>query len=188
MARSRRTDALAGIRVIEFANYLPGPLCAKHLADLGADVTKIEPPGGDPYREFGPRDPTGRPIAFEAINAGKELVRIDAKTPEGAKAMRELTAGADVFIDGFRPGVAARLGLSFEELAARSHGLIYCSITGFGQWGSRRDQTGHDATYAAVAGVLDATRATPDSDPVRPGLHAGDHLAAPWLHSRLWRS
>ena len=151
---------LAGIRVVDFCLYLPGPYCTRALADLGADIVKVEPLRGDPIRAF-------MPGAYEQLNRGKQVVALDLKAPEGLAAAHELVAGADVVLEGFRPGVADRLGIGFDDCAALRPGLVYASLTGYGQTGPDRDHPGHDIGYQASGGAFAAA------------LAAGDELAAP---------
>ena len=141
---------LEGIRVIELGNFITGPLAAMMLADLGAEVIKVERPEGDPFRRghgstYGP--------AFAAYNRNKKSVVLDTATPGGRKALAALVASADVLIDNFRPGVIAKLGLAPGELAARHPRLIQCSITGFGATGPYRDRPAFDTVGQALSGV-----------------------------------
>jgi crotonobetainyl-CoA:carnitine CoA-transferase CaiB-like acyl-CoA transferase len=140
---------LTGTRVLELAVWRPGPYATQLLVQLGADVIKVEPPGGDPMRAY--------PGLFADINAGKRSVLIDLKTDEGRSRALELAAGADVVVEGFRPGVAGRLGVGPDDVLAINPRIIYCSLSGFGQTGPWRDVPGHDINYQALAGAL-----TPD--------------------------
>lgn len=136
---------LAGRRVVSIAQQLPGPYCGLLLADLGAEVILVEQvAGGDPARVF--------PALFAAANRGKRSIALNLKSPEGVDAFRRLVATADVVLEGFRPGVAARLGVDYASVA--HPGLVYCSISGFGQDGPLASQPGHDLTYQAWAGAL----------------------------------
>lgn len=145
---------LSGLKVLDLSRLLPGPYATLVLADLGADVLKIETPEGGDYLRWMPPLTGKVSWAFFALNAGKRSVAIDLKDPEGAALLARLAAEADVLIDGFRPGVMERLGLSYEALAAKNPRLVYCAITGFGQTGPYRDAPGHDLGYLALAGVL----------------------------------
>jgi crotonobetainyl-CoA:carnitine CoA-transferase CaiB-like acyl-CoA transferase len=139
---------LEGLRVVSLAEQYPGPFATMLLGDLGADVVQVErPAGGDPSRAF--------PGHFAALNRGKRSVALDLKTSEGLAACRELIEGADVLLEGFRPGVLARLGLDPAELTAANPGLVVVSISGFGQDGPHRDRPAHDLTFQALAGLLD---------------------------------
>ena len=145
--RGSGTAPLAGVRVLELAGTLPGPYCGHLLRLLGATVIKLEPPSGDPLR-------TMMPAMFEAFNRGKRSVVVDLKRPDAPDIVAGMIPGVDVVIEGFRPGVADRLGVGAARLRALRPDLIYCSLSGFGQTGLRSDRPGHDATYAAIAGVL----------------------------------
>jgi crotonobetainyl-CoA:carnitine CoA-transferase CaiB-like acyl-CoA transferase len=140
---------LEGYRVVSLAEQYPGPFATVLLADLGADVVQVErPDGGDPARVF--------PGHFAAVGRGKRSVALDLKTPAGRAACRALVDRADVLLEGFRPGVLARLGLDPAELTAAHPELVVVSISGFGQDGPHRDRPAHDLSFQALAGLLDA--------------------------------
>lgn len=140
-----RSGPLVGRRVVSIAQQLPGPYCGLLLADLGAEVILVEQVrGGDPARVF--------PPLFAAANRGKASVAVDLKQPEGREIFHRLAATADVILEGFRPGVAARLGVDYPSVARP--GLVYCSISGYGQDGPAAGLPGHDLSYQARAGVL----------------------------------
>lgn len=149
MPRSPSTDAgapLAGTRVLDLTRLVPGPMCTRHLADLGADVIKIEDTGaGDAMP----------PKLRALLNRNKRGIRLDLKHAGGVGALLRLVHDADVLVEGFRPGVMARLGLGYEVLSAINPRLVYCSITGYGQSGHDIDRPGHDINYCAEAGVAD---------------------------------
>lgn len=145
---------LAGIRVLDLSQYLPGPLATLLLADFGADVLKIEPPRGDEMQNLGPRDSAGRAIFYESVNAGKRVRRMDLKRPEAREEFLRLAVDADVLLESFRPGVMARLRLDYAAVAARNPRLVYCSLSGYGIGGPLEQAAGHDANYLAQAGVL----------------------------------
>lgn len=147
------SGALAGVRVLDLSRLAPGPYCSLLLADQGAEVIVVR----------GGRGST--PIA--ALARGKRLVTLDLHDPLGRSAMRRLARRADVVIEGFRPGVAARLGAGYDELARENPRLVYCSLTGYGQHGPRSGEAGHDINYLAVSGVLGAL-GPPDGDPIPP--------------------
>ena len=148
---------LAGVRVLDFTRLLPGPVCTLYLADLGADVVKIEDTGvGDYARSIGAR--TGTPSAFfRNINRGKRSLAVDLKAPQGRDCALALADAADVVVEGFRPGVMAALGLDYPVIHARNPRVVYASISGYGQTGPRAAMAGHDINYLGYAGVLDQT-------------------------------
>ena len=137
---------LRGVRVLDLTRLVPGPVCTQHLADLGADVIKVEDTGAGDYA----------PLVLRAlVNRNKRGLQLDLKRPEGAEAFLQLARGADVVVEGFRPGAMARLGLSYDQVAAVNPRIVYCSITGYGQSGPYRDRPGHDLNYCGHAGVAD---------------------------------
>ena len=148
------TQPLAGLRVLDLSRLLPGPYATLVLADLGADVIKIEAPEGGDYLRWMPPLTGKVSWAFFALNAGKRSVAIDLKKPDGVAALRALASEADILLESFRPGVMDRLGLGYETLKAVNPRLIYCALTGFGQTGPYRDAPGHDLNYMALAGAL----------------------------------
>jgi crotonobetainyl-CoA:carnitine CoA-transferase CaiB-like acyl-CoA transferase len=151
---SRFGQFLRGVKVLDLSSFLPGPLASLLLADMGAEVLKIEPPAGDAMRQLGPRGADGAPVFYEAVNAGKTVCRMDLKNPEALAELLHLVPEYDVLIEGFRPGVMARLGLAYETLREINPRLIYCSLSGYGATGPLVQAAGHDANYLAEAGVL----------------------------------
>ncbi len=148
---------LAGVRVVDFSRLLPGPWCTQMLADMGADVVKIEAPeSGDPSRHNPPRQ-RAHSAYFASVNRGKRSVVLDLRDPAGQEAALRLVERADVVIESFAVGVAARLGIDYECVRARNATVIYCSITGFGQDGPLAASPGHDLVVQATTGVLGAT-------------------------------
>ncbi|MGQ9369756.1 CaiB/BaiF CoA transferase family protein [Azospirillum sp. ST 5-10] len=145
---------LAGVRVVDLGQYLPGPYAAQMLADLGADVVKVEPPAGDPLRRLGPVDGDGTTFAYKLLNAGKTVVRLDLKSADGRAAFEALVARADALVESFRPGALARLGLGPERLRALNPGLVHASLSGWGYDGPYAGRAGHDLNYMAVGGGL----------------------------------
>ena len=137
---------LDGITLLDLSTQMPGPYCSMLLADLGAEVIKVEAPGGDPMREYAPM--------FDSVNRGKRSIALDLKRPEGKAVLARLAERADLMLEGFRPGVAARLGVDYATLAKIKPDIIYCAISGFGQDGPYRDRSGHDINYLAMGGVL----------------------------------
>jgi crotonobetainyl-CoA:carnitine CoA-transferase CaiB-like acyl-CoA transferase len=144
---------LDGMRVLDISIWRPVPHATQILADLGAEVLKVEPPGGDPMRKF--------PELFADIASHKRSVMLDLKSDAGRERALELAADAGVFCEGWRPGVAARLGLDYEAVSARNPSIVYCSLSGFGQTGPLVDRAGHDLTYQGLAGAV-APRAGQD--------------------------
>lgn len=154
MSVSRLNGFLAGVTVLDLSHYLPGPLASLMLADMGATVIKIEPPGGDAMRLLGPRGPNDEPVYYQAINAGKESRILDLKDAADHAVFLDLVGDADILIEGFRPGVMARLGLDDARLADRNPRLIRCSISGYGADSPLAQVAGHDGNYLAAAGTL----------------------------------
>ena len=152
---ARIETLLAGTKIVDLSQYIPGPLTSLLLADMGAEVLKIEPPQGDEMRTLGPRDAAGGPVFYQALNAGKSVLRLDLKSGEGRKTLFDHLADADILIEGFRPGVMARLGLDFETLRPLFPRLIYCSISGYGTAGPLTKIAAHDGNYLATSGILD---------------------------------
>jgi crotonobetainyl-CoA:carnitine CoA-transferase CaiB-like acyl-CoA transferase len=165
--------ALEGIRVLDLTRLLPGPFCTMLLADLGADVIKVEEPAtGDPARYSDPRQgDTGS--LFLLVNRNKRSLGLDLKTAEARELLLRLVEQADVLVESFRPGVMDRLGLGYAVLAARNPRLIYATLSGFGQSGPYRDRPGHDLNYLALAGVL-GFNVDRQSQPVPPAVQVAD--------------
>ena len=138
---------LAGIRVVDFSMFVPGPFASAILADLGAGVIKVEPPRGDPGRAY-------VPVQFKTENRNKRSLAVDLKKPDSAAVVERLVKQADIVIEGFRPGVAERLGIDYQNLKKHNAKIIYCSISGYGQTGPWRERPGHDVNYVAAAGGL----------------------------------
>ncbi len=148
---------LAGIRVLDLSQYLPGPYAGQILADLGAEVVKIEPPAGDPFRRVPPLDGDGLSAFYKLINAGKTVVRLDLKDAAGKAAFLDLVDRADGLIESYRPGALARLGLDAEALRARNPRLVHCALSGYGQNGPDALRAGHDINYMAMSGGLSSS-------------------------------
>jgi len=170
---------LEGFRILDLTRLLPGPALSMHLADLGADVIKVEDTGeGDYMRSFPPltRNAEGAEVnaAFENINRGKRSICLDLKQPQGRELLLRLVDTADALVEGFRPGVMDRLGVGWEALHARNARLVFCSLTGYGQTGPLAMKAGHDLNYCAMTGVIDQIRA--DGQPAIPNLQIGDLL------------
>jgi alpha-methylacyl-CoA racemase len=153
------TAPLDGVRVLDLSRLLPGPVCTLHLADLGADVVKVEDTGAGDYARALGLAPTGdgrAPSAFfRMVNRNKRSLALDLKASGGRDAFLRLARHADVVVESFRPGVVDRLGVGYASVAAINRRIVYCSITGYGQTGPYRDRPGHDINYLGYAGVLD---------------------------------
>jgi crotonobetainyl-CoA:carnitine CoA-transferase CaiB-like acyl-CoA transferase len=146
--------ALDGIKVLDFSRLFAGPLASMTLADLGAEVIKVESPGGDESRHFGPPFLGGEGMNYMALGRGKRSVVLDLKQEEDRAKAQRLAAEADVVIENFRPGVTARLGIDYETLAADNPGLVYCSVTGFDPRGPYRDRPAFDLILQGMSGVM----------------------------------
>jgi len=152
---------VSDVRVLDLTSLLPGPYATLLLADLGADVIKIEKPGqGDPVRGI-PPFVQGKSARFSALNRNKKSLALDLKTPKGREIFLQLAKSADVVMEGFRPGVVERLGIEYERVKRANPNIIYCSLTGYGQKSPYRDHVGHDVNYIARAGLLSLTGDTP---------------------------
>jgi len=168
---------LEGLRVLDLTLFLPGPYLTLALADHGAEVIKIEPPGeGDPTRHLGPKDGAST-VYFRNLNRGKKSVVLDLKNPQEREALLRLCETADVFVESFRPGVVERLGVGYDQVRARNPRIVYCSISAFGQESAYRDRPAHDLAVEALSGVLSMTLGE-DGKPTIPGLPLADLLAA----------
>jgi formyl-CoA transferase len=167
--------ALEGIRVLELGQVMAGPFCALQLCDMGADVIKVEPPDGDPTRQMGARAGTDS-ACFAAMNRGKRGIVLDLKSAAGRDALVRLSARADVFIENFRPGVMRDLGLDYPALSAANPGLIYASISGYGQTGPDRTKGGFDLVAQGASGLMSVTGEA-GGPPVKVGVPLTD-LAA----------
>lgn len=166
---------LAGIRVLDLSSFLPGPYMTTMMADHGAEVIKVEAPSGDHGRLIGPLDGDST-VFFRNVNRGKKSVVVDLKTASGRDALLRLCETADVFVESFRPGVAARLGVGPEQVRARNPRIVYCSISAFGQDGPYVSRPAHDLAVEAMAGVLSITLGN-DGEPAMPGVPTADILA-----------
>jgi crotonobetainyl-CoA:carnitine CoA-transferase CaiB-like acyl-CoA transferase len=164
---------LEGARILDLTRLLPGNYCTLLLADLGADVVKVEEPGrGDYIRWMAPM--VGEESAMHrALNRGKRSVTVNLKDRQGADLLKRLASEADALVESFRPGVLDRLGVGYESLSEANPRLVYCAITGYGQDGPYRDRAGHDINYTGFAGVLHAT-GRPEGPPILPSVQVGD--------------
>jgi crotonobetainyl-CoA:carnitine CoA-transferase CaiB-like acyl-CoA transferase len=168
---------LAGLSVLDLSRVLAGPLCTMVLADLGAEVVKVERPGrGDPTRAWGPPFVDGESTYYLCVNRGKRSITLDLADPAGREVGRRLAARADVVVDNFLPGSAARLGLDHETLAAARPGLVSCSITGYPEDGPDAGRPGFDVAIQAEAGLM-AITGPPDGPPTKVGVAVSDVTA-----------
>src|SRR5207248_1828781 len=149
-------SALSGLRVLDVTQVMAGPFCGMLLADLGADVIKIEPPAGDSTRQM-PGSIAGDSPSFNAVNRGKRSVVLNLKAAGGRNACARLAQTTDILIENYRPGVMAALGLDYATLSARNRGLIYASISGYGQTGPSRGKGGFDLIAQGVSGIMSVT-------------------------------
>jgi alpha-methylacyl-CoA racemase len=170
-----RPGPLDGIRVLDLTRLLPGPVATLHLADLGAEVIKIEDPQvGDYARTLGTGEGADSAY-FRMINRNKQGLRLDLKKPEGVEVFRRLASAADVIVESFRPGVMDKLGVGYAVIAALNPRIAYCSISGYGQDGPYKDLAGHDINYLGYAGVLDQIGCE-GGDPAIPNFQIADLL------------
>jgi len=165
---------LDGLLVLDFSTLLPGPLATLLLAEAGAEVVKIERPGvGDEMRRYKPSwGPEGDSVNFALLNRGKKSITLDLKDPDQRAKLDPLIARADILVEQFRPGVMARLGLDYDTLSKVNPRLIYCSITGYGQDGPKRDIAAHDLNYIGDAGLLSLSMGPSDRPVIPPALVA----------------
>src|SRR5262245_62497183 len=162
---------LTGIMVLDFTTLLPGPLATLMLAEAGAEVVKIEPPGGETMRTHSPYV-GGQSVAFAVLNRGKRSLMLDLKAEEGRAQLAPLLGRADVLVEQCRPGVMERLGLGYEHVRAINPRVVYCSISGYGQNGPRTQEAGHDLNYIGTTGLLALNPGTPERPSVPPALIA----------------
>ncbi len=167
---------LEGIKVVDLSLFLPGPAMTQAMADHGALVIKVEPPGGEPNRDIGlKRD--GVSVFFANTHRGKRSLVLNLKTAEGVEALLRLADSADVFVESFRPGVIDRLGVGYGAVAGRNPRIVYVSISAYGQSGPYRDRPAHDLAVEAMSGVLSVNQGW-DDRPWNPAVAAADMLAA----------
>ncbi|MFZ0247002.1 MAG: CoA transferase, partial [Candidatus Binatus sp.] len=169
---------LRGVRVLDLTRVLAGPFCTMNLADLGAEVIKIEMPGcGDDSRSFAPMMPSGDSGYFYSVNRGKRSVTLDLRIEEGAAIFAELAAKSDVVVENFSPGTMDRFKLGYAQLKAANPKIILCSISGFGQTGPMTSAPAYDIVAQALGGTMSIT-GNPGGAPVRCGVSVGDLSAA----------
>lgn len=167
---------LKGVRVLDLSQFLPGPHLTMTMADHGADVIMIEPKNGigEPSRALGLRTKDGTSVWFRNIARGKRSLALDLKDEKDRAALLSLADEADVIVEAFRPGVAARLGIDYETVGKRNPRIVYCSISAFGQDGPYRDRPAHDLAVQALAGTVDLSRGLTDDKPSAPNVVAAD--------------
>jgi crotonobetainyl-CoA:carnitine CoA-transferase CaiB-like acyl-CoA transferase len=165
--------ALDGIRVIDQTQVMAGPFASMLLADMGAEVLKVEPLDGEHARHVGPEAAPGVAASFLAVNRGKKGLTLDLKQPEGVAVLKRLVATADVLVENYRPGVAQRLGVDYDALAAVNPRLVYCSVSGFGQTGPYASRGGYDLIAQGMAGIMSAT-GSDGGPPVKVGVPVAD--------------
>src|SRR5215471_11417535 len=163
------TQPLSGITVLDFTTLLPGPLATLMLAEAGAEVIKIERPGGEELRRHPPHV-DGESAVYALLNRGKKSIVLNLKTLDGRARLTPLLGRCDVLVEQFRPGVMARLGLDYESVKAVNPRVVYCAVTGYGQDGPRRMEAGHDLNYIAATGLLALSPGPADRPTVPPAL------------------
>jgi crotonobetainyl-CoA:carnitine CoA-transferase CaiB-like acyl-CoA transferase len=173
-----RKGPLAGLRVVELAHVMAGPVGGLLLADMGADVIKVEKlPGGDDTRRTTPPEINGESASFMILNRNKRGIAVNLKTPEGVAVVRRLLENADIVIENYRPGTMEKLGLDYTDLCVRNPGLIYCKITGFGTTGPYANRAGYDLISQGMSGLMGLTGEGPGRPPVKIGVPVGDVTA-----------
>jgi crotonobetainyl-CoA:carnitine CoA-transferase CaiB-like acyl-CoA transferase len=171
------TGPLQGCRVVELAHIMAGPVCGLMLADMGAEVIKVEKLTGDDTRRMLPPDVKGESAAFMMMNRNKRGIALDLKQPEGREALLRLLDRADVVIENYRKGTMEKLGLGYETLAARNPGLIYCEVSGFGRTGPYAERGGFDLIAQGMSGLMSITGEGPGRPPVKVGAPVTDITA-----------
>jgi alpha-methylacyl-CoA racemase len=166
---------LSGVRVLDLTRLLPGPVATLHLADLGADVIKIEDHGAGDYARILGDGPDGVSVFYRSVNRNKRGLRLDLKHPQGRAVFLRLAQAADIVVESFRPGVSDKLGIGYQALSAVNPRIVYCAITGYGQTGPLAMAAGHDLNYIGFAGVLDQIGVA-GGQPAIPNLQVGDLL------------
>jgi len=168
------TDALAGVKVLDLSRILTGPYCTMMMADLGAEVVKVEAPGvGDDTRQWGPPFISGESTYFLSVNRNKQSITLNLKHPDGQSVFLDLVRWADVLVENFRPGTLEKLGFSYERLREQNPGLIYCSISGFGNSGPYRLKPGYDVLAQAMGGMMGVT-GYEGGPPIKAGMSVAD--------------
>lgn len=187
-----KPGALDGVRVLDLTRILAGPFCTQMLGDLGAEVIKIERPGaGDDTRHWGPHyikgsdgQDTGESAYFMSANRNKRSVTVDMAKPEGAALIRQMALQADILVENFKVGGLAKYGLSYDDLKADNPGLVYCSITGFGQDGPYAARAGYDFLIQGMGGVMSLT-GVPDGEPMKTGVAISDVMCGMYASTAI---
>jgi CoA:oxalate CoA-transferase len=168
--------ALEGVKVLDFTQYLSGPHGTSILCELGAEIIKVERPGtGEPERKAAPLTPKGESYQFIAYNRGKKSVTLNMKNPKGLEIAKKLVSKCDILVENFAPGVMERLGLGYEEASKINPGIIYASISGFGQTGPRRDMVTYDVVGQAMGGLMSVT-GYEGGEPLKVGVSLADYM------------
>ena len=174
MQKPERKLPLQGIRVIDFSQILAGPFCTMLLADMGADVVKVEKPnGGDDTRRYGPPFIEGESAAFLTLNRNKRSIVLDLKSEQGLGVVRRMLSGADVMLHNFRPGVVERMGLGYADVSALNPAIVYCAVSGFGATGPYSQRAGFDLVAQGMSGLM-SINGFPDSPPAKVGVPMAD--------------
>ena len=192
MSESTNISALSSVRVLDLTRILAGPFCTQMLGDLGADVLKIERPGvGDDTRHWGPNyvkdgdgNDTGESAYFVSANRNKRSVAIDLSSPEGAAVVKRLALQSDVLVENFKVGGLAKYGLSYDDLKAENPGLVYCSITGFGQTGPYSERAGYDFLIQGMGGLM-SLGGEPDGVPQKTGVAISDVMCGMYASTAI---
>jgi crotonobetainyl-CoA:carnitine CoA-transferase CaiB-like acyl-CoA transferase len=172
----KRSGPLAHLRVLDLTQFLSGPYATQVLGDLGAEVIKVEPPEGDMTRRLPPHFVGSQSAYYLSVNRNKRSMAVDMKNPAGKAVVRDLALACDIVVENFRPGILKRLGLGYDDIAAQKPGIVWCSISGFGQEGPYRDRPAYDMIVQAMSGAMSLT-GEPDGPPVRSGIPLGDIAA-----------
>ncbi len=176
---------LSGFRVLDFTSIMSGPFCTRLLADMGAEIIKVEPLGGE-HSRYRPPFINGESVHFAQLNCGKQCIVLDLKSAAGRKAALDLAMKSDIVVENWRPGVAGRLGLDYQSLAAKKGDLIYCSISGYGQEGPSSQKAAYASIVEAASGFAHAQMEINGADkPPTSGTFLGDSLTALWSFSGI---
>ena len=184
MTDAHNTLPLDGVRVVDFSRLLPGPWTTQSLGDMGAEVIKVEQPGVGDYGRFNPPHYASLGVYFNSVNRNKRSIVLDLQQADAQAAVKQLIASADIVVESFRPGVTAKLGIDYASAKTINPGIIYCSITGFGQDGSLANLPAHDMAIQAMSGAMGVNEQTRDVAPM-PIFQAGDYAPAGYAVSGI---